>query len=208
MLKSRLKGLDIALNDNQDYNFSRYMELFLEKNSKLNLISKNDEKFLFEKHIYDSLSLNLFLKNKKFETLLDIGTGGGFPSLPLAILYDDLQITAIDSIRKKINVVSEISQELNLKNLTLICDRVENIDKKYDIVVSRAVASLEKILDLAIPKVKCGGYFIAYKSKKYTEELLNAKKIISKYKLKNPQIIEYKLPLDEIYERYLVIFKV
>lgn len=203
-----LNNLNIKLSEKQKQVFDNYAELFLEQNSKINLISKNDAKFLWEKHIFDSLAINLFLNPKQGETLLDIGTGGGFPSVPLAIFYNNLSITAIDSIRKKINAVDNIKNELKLSNLTLMCDRVENIDKKFDYVVSRAVASLDKILNLAIPHVKKGGYFIAYKSKKFDEELSEAKKNIQKFKLSKPQIISYNLPLDEIYERNLVIFKV
>lgn len=206
MFKSDLlNDLKIILDNNKIQIFEKYCELFLQKNSQLNLISKNDEKFLFEKHIFDSLALNLFGEIKG--TLLDIGTGGGFPSVPLAILYDGLKISAIDSIRKKINAVEFFKTELNLKNLTPICDRVENLNVKYDFVVSRAVASLDKILEYAIPHVKDGGYFIAYKSKKYEEEIEQAKGVIKKYKLDNPQIISYTLPLDEVYERNLLVFK-
>lgn len=207
MFKSNLlENLKITLDNSKIEIFENYIELFLEKNSKLNLISKNDEQFLFEKHIFDSLALNLF--GKLEGTLLDIGTGGGFPSVPLAILYDNLNVTAIDSIRKKINAVEDFKNELNLKNLKMICNRVENLNEKYDFVVSRAVASLDKILEYSIPHVKKGGYFIAYKSKKYEEEINKAQYIIKKYELKTPQIISYNLPLNEVYERYLVIFKI
>lgn len=203
-----LKNLNLEFGDYEKEMFQKYVDVFLKKNSQLNLISKNDEKFLFEKHICDSLAINLFLKLSKGQTLLDIGTGGGFPSIPLAIYYRDLNITAIDSIRKKIKAVYEIKQELNLENLTIICDRVENLDMKFDYVVSRAVASLDKILEYAIPHVKRGGYFIAYKSKKYEEELKEAQKTIKKFNLKTPEIISYKLPLEEVFERNLLIFKI
>ena len=207
METNNLKDINITLTDDKISIFEKYTRIFLETNSKLNLISKNDEKVLFEKHIYDSLALNLFLTPKKNESLLDIGTGGGFPAVPLAIYYENLNITALDSIRKKINAVENIKQNLNLVNLTTICTRVENFDKNFDYVTSRAVASLDKILEYGMAKLKKGGYFIAYKSKKYEEELLTAKKTISKYKLKPPKIITYKLPLEEVYERNLIIFQ-
>ena len=98
--------------------FNKYKELFLAKNSILNLISKNDEKMLEEKHIFDSLSIKLFFDKygTDFKTLLDIGTGGGFPALPIAIEYPTLQVTGIDSINKKINAISDIAKDLNLNN--------------------------------------------------------------------------------------------
>lgn len=190
--------------------FSLYKKVFLEENSKHNLISKNDEKFLDEKHIYDSLSLKLFLEkyNIKSAKILDIGCGGGFPCTPLAIEYPNLNIVGIDSIRKKINSVDEIKTKLGLQNLDLICDRVENLKNiEFDIVISRAVADLAKISDYALPLVKKGGYFIAYKSKKAQEEISGAQEVLKKYTSEIVDIIEYTLPLDEVYERNLICIK-
>lgn len=206
-MENKLKSLGINLTENKKEILEKYKRIFLEKNSQLNLISKNDEKYLFEKHIYDSLAMNLFLKPKKGETLLDFGTGGGFPSILIAILYDNLKVVALDSIKKKINTVEEISKELGLKNLITICNRVENIDEKFDYVTTRAVASLDKILIYAEPKLKKDGYFIAYKSKKVEEELKVAKNILKKSTLKFVKTIPYTLPLEETHERCLVIFK-
>ena len=159
-------------------NFEKYSELFIEENHKVNLVSKNDEKFLWEKHICDSLSLGKFFdKYKVPETLLDIGTGGGFPSVPIAMGYPQIKITAIDSIGKKIRAVQNLKEKLNLNNLTLICDRVENISAEFDVVTSRAVASLDKICSYALPKTKNNGYFVAFKSQKAQEEITSAQKI-------------------------------
>ena len=190
--------------------FTEYKRIFLEQNSKLNLISKNDEKFLYEKHIYDSLGIKLFFEkyNITSANILDIGCGGGFPCVPIAIEYPDFKITGIDSIRKKINAINEIKNILNLTNLSTICDRVENLnDKKFNIITSRAVADLKIITDYALPLLKKGGYFIAYKSRKTQEEIENAKDILTKHKAKVKEIITYTLPLEEIYERNLIIIQ-
>lgn len=189
--------------------YSRYINLFLEENSKLNLISKNDEKLLFEKHIYDSLALKLFVEKYKITNadILDIGCGGGFPCVPLAIEFPNFKITGIDSIRKKINAVENIKNSLKLENLCLICDRAENLKQKYDIVLSRAVAEMSKILEFGLPLMKKDGYFIAYKSKKSNIEINDAQNIFQKYRAKVTDIIEYNLPLNEIYERNLVIVR-
>ena len=191
--------------------FSEFKKVFLRENSLLNLISKNDEKVLWEKHIYDSLSIKLFEAKygiKKGYALLDIGCGGGFPSVPIAVEYPELEVTAIDSIRKKINAVNNIKISLNLSNLTAICNRVENIkDKKFDIITSRAVAELGKIIEYALPLLKKDGYFIAYKSKKTKEELDNAKNVLKKFNADVVDIIEYTLPLDEVYRRNLIIIR-
>lgn len=190
--------------------FTLYKQAFLEENSKHNLISKNDEKVLFEKHIFDSLSIKLFFDKYKVKSanILDIGCGGGFPCLPIAIEYPEINITGIDSIKKKINSISEIISKLELKNIEVIWDRVENLkNKKYDIVVSRAVADMAKISEYALPLLKKNGYFVAYKSKKALEELENSKKVLEKYNAKVVDIIEYTLPLEEVYERNLVCIK-
>ena len=190
--------------------FSDYKKLFLEKNQVLNLISKNDEKFLDEKHIYDSLSIKMFFDKYKFSpaTMLDIGTGGGFPALPISIEYPQIQVTGIDSIQKKIRAISEIATDLKLKNFQTICDRVENIkDKKYDLITSRAVAQLEMIVQYAMPLLKKSGYLVVYKSKTAQEEIQQAEKILKKFKAKVIDVIEYKLPLEEVFERNLVIIK-
>ena len=188
--------------------FEKYSQFFIEENHKVNLISKNDEKFLWEKHICDSLSLEKFFdKYDVPENLLDIGTGGGFPSVPLAIKYPQIKITAIDSIGKKIRAVQNLKEKLNLENLTPICARVENTNGEFDVVTSRAVASLDKICSYALPKIKKGGYFVAFKSKKAQEEIDKAQKILKKYNAKIIDIIEYTLPLEEQLNRNLIIIQ-
>ena len=189
--------------------FELYKKVFLAENAKHNLISKNDEKLLYEKHIFDSLSIGKFFEKYEITSasILDIGCGGGFPCVPVAVEFSEMKITGIDSIRKKINSVNAIKEQLKLDNLDLICDRVENINGKFDIVMSRAVADLAKISEYALPLVKKGGYFVAYKSKKALEELENAKPVLKKFKAEVVDIIEYTLPLEEVYERNLICIK-
>lgn len=216
--KEMLKNsLNIELSEDKLDIFVKYANIFLEKNSHTNLISKNDAKLLFEKHIFDSLAINKFFENKKsdkLERLLDIGAGGGFPSVPLAILYNKLNIFALDSIKKKIKIIDEIKTELDLKNLYTICDRAENLQLKnnnnakfYDYVTTRAVAPLEVILKYSMVNLKHGGYFIAYKSKKALSEIKDAERVIKSLNAKMVEIIEYTLPLEEIHERNLIIFQ-
>lgn len=201
------KNLNIKLSKEQINLFDNYAKIFLETNSKLNLISKKEEDFLFEKHIFDSLALNLFIPQGKVATLLDFGTGGGFPALPLAIANPSLKIVALDSIQKKINAVENIKRQLNLQNLETICTRVENFDKEFDYVTSRAVSSLDNILKYADKKLKKGGYFIAFKSSKVEQEMEEAKNTLKKLSLKLVKIIDYKLPVENPPIRNFVIFK-
>lgn len=188
--------------------FEEYKKVFLEENSKHNLISKNDEKFLWEKHYFDSISIGRFFKkyNIKNPSILDIGCGGGFPCIPVAIEFPEVNIVGIDSIRKKINSVETMRDKLTLKNLKLICDRVENLkEQEFDIIISRAVADLGKLTDYALPLLKKDGYFVAYKSKKALEEIEGSKTVLEKYNAKVIDILEYQLPMEEVYERNLVV---
>ena len=193
---------------NKEY-FNEYIKRFLEQNSKLNLISKNDEKFLWEKHIFDSLAIEKFFEKYKVtpKTLLDFGTGGGFPAIPIALAYPNINVTAMDSIKKKINAISSIKESLKISNLTPLCGRVETLNQKFDIITSRAVANLGKIVEYAIPRLKKDGYFIAYKSVKAPEEIETAKPMLKKYQAQIVDVIQYDLPLDENHTRNLVVIK-
>lgn len=193
--------------ENKDF-YKKYMEIFLEENSKVNLISKNDEKFLWEKHVFDSLSIEKFFENYGIcKTLLDIGTGGGFPAVPIALTYRNIKVTAVDSIAKKIRAITSIKVQLGLDNLEPVCSRVENLNGYFDVVTSRAVSSLKNICEYALPKLNKDGYFVAYKSRKTPEEIDEAKNILKKYKSEIVDIIEYELPLEEKLTRNLIIIK-
>ena len=199
-----MNNLDIK----SDYN--RFKEAFSEENSRMNLVSKNDEKFLYEKHFYDSLAIKYFFDKYDFypHSILDIGTGGGFPSVPIAMEYPAVSVTGLDSIAKKIKAVERIRDRLGIKNLSLINDRAENIkNNEYDLIVSRAVGKVSKIIEYAYPLLKSEGYLVLYKSKTINDEIGDAKNLIRKYQLKILPILEYKLPLEENYTRALVIFK-
>jgi 16S rRNA (guanine527-N7)-methyltransferase len=139
----------------------QFMELeilFREWNSKINLISRNDIGFLYEKHILHSLSIAKVIKFKSGTSILDVGTGGGFPGIPLAILFPDSKFHLVDSIGKKIMVVNDITQKLNLKNVKAEQIRVESIDEKYDFVVSRAVTRLNTFYHWVKNKFMKGGF--------------------------------------------------
>ena len=188
--------------------FSEYIDAFLVENAKVNLISKNDEKFLWEKHIFDSLAIEKFFNKYGLrKSLLDIGTGGGFPSVPIAIAYPEIEVYALDSIRKKLNAIDNIKSVLDLKNLHTICERAEKLTDKYELVTSRAVASMKILAQYASSLLKSGGYFVAYKSLKAEDEIQEASPVLRKCGLIVEDIIEYKLPLEENYVRNLVVIK-
>lgn len=188
--------------------FTQFIRLFEEYNAHTNLMSKNDVQKLAEKHIPDSLAIEAFFeKYGKFKNLIDIGTGGGFPSIPIALKYNDINVFALDSIAKKIKFIELVKENLHLENLTPICTRIEDFDKKefFDVATSRAVADLSVILEYSAPFIKQGGYFVAYKSKTADEELISAENAVKILGLKFVEKIDVSKTEDE--NRCLLIFK-
>ncbi|HIU86395.1 TPA: 16S rRNA (guanine(527)-N(7))-methyltransferase RsmG [Candidatus Spyradomonas excrementavium] len=190
-----------------------FLMVFKSYNSHTNLVSRHDMEFFFEKHIYDSLAMNLFLKKyglEKFK-MLDIGTGGGFPAVPVAIFYDSCPILAIDSVSKKIGFVEIAQKLLQLENLTPASKRAEDLhesDKEsFDIVTSRAVAQLNTLLEYGVPYLRVGGYFVAYKAQTAEQEIENAKRALDVLNAKVVDIIEYSLPNLEEHTRKLIIIQ-
>jgi len=136
------------LSQEQIERFNKLIPLYNYWNSKVNLISRKDVDNLFTNHILHSLSIANIIRFKSSTRILDVGTGGGFPGIPLAIFFSDSNFTLIDSIGKKINVVKSICDELSLSNVNAINDRVENHNDKYDFILSRAVARMDKFYQL------------------------------------------------------------
>ena len=210
----QLEKLSLVLSEQNVNELNLFSSFFKEYNDKVNLISNNDVKFLFEKHIFDSLTFNLFYK-KYCKTnqvkLLDIGAGGGFPSVPISFIYENIDVIPLDSINKKINFIKEVKEKFNLNNINPICSRVEDLPlsskSSFDIVTSRAMAELRMIVEYAIPYLKVGGYFVAYKSIKAQEEIENAKNALKILNSKVVDIIEYSLPIDEENKRCLIVIK-
>ena len=208
------KLLGKQLSKQQLLQFGDYETLFKIYNSHTNLISKNDANVFFEKHIYDSLCLSLFFDRYNISQqikLLDVGTGGGFPSIPLSIVYPDMQIYPVDSVAKKIGFIELVQKELRLENLHPMCKRVEDLNRdfknSFDVVTSRAVASLNILLEYTIPFAKNSAYFAAYKSKNAQEELALASNAMDVLKCEFLESISYNLPLEQDYTRELLIFK-
>lgn len=199
------KELDFKLNEDCIKKLNLWYEAFIQYNEHTNLMSSNDIKVIFEKHVFDSLAILKWNEFKNIDNLLDVGTGGGFPSVILAICFSQKKIIANDSRIKKINFIKEIKEKLNLNNLEILYSRIEDVlPLNVDLIVSRAVGKLEDVFELSKKHLKKDGKFLIYKSKTTDDEINDFKK---KYKNSKFEIIPYHLPLKENYDRNLVILK-
>lgn len=202
---------DYGLDTKNIDKFEKYKELILEYNKHTNLTRITEDEEFNVKHFLDSLSLfktDLFVKDKK---IVDIGTGAGFPGLPLKLYNEDLDITLLDSLRKRIDFLDGVIEELGLKKIRAIHARAEEIARdpnyreSYDIAVSRAVANLSTLTEYAMAFVKVGGYFISQKGPEYKEELKSAKRAIELMGGEVKDVIHTPLPND--IDHYIIVIK-
>ena len=195
-----LSKLNINITSLQLQQLERYYELLIEYNKVMNLTGITDKEDVYLKHFYDSLTITKVIDLNKYNTLCDVGTGAGFPGLVIKILYPHLKITLLDSLNKRLNFLNVVIKKLNLKDIETVHTRVEDYKKQFDIVVARAVAPLNILLEYCIPITKVNGYFIAMKGK--NEEADNAL-----LKL-NSEIIETNLFLLPIEQSNRTIIKI
>jgi len=201
-----LKNLGIKINDEQYNQFEKYFDLLIEWNEKINLtaITKRDDVYL--KHFYDSLTLTK-IQDFSNQTLLDVGSGAGFPSIPLKIIFPDLKVTIIDALNKRINFLKLLTETLDL-DVTLIHGRAEDQKEKenYDLVTARAVANLNVLSELCLPFVNMNGSFLIMKGSKGEEELKHAKRAVELLGGKHVQTITF--PLKEEMRTLIKVEKV
>ena len=201
---------NINLTDQQKAQFERYFELLVEWNQKINLTAITEKEEVYLKHFYDSIApiLQGLIENQEIK-LLDIGAGAGFPSLPMKILYPQLDVTIIDSLNKRINFLQLLAEELNLEGVHFYHGRAEDFaqEKKFraqfDIVTARAVARMQVLSELTIPFLKVGGKLLALKASNAPEELTEAKNALNLLFSKVEDNISYTLPNGD--PRYITI---
>jgi len=203
-----LKQINIDLTNDLQSKFEAFYNLLIEENKITNLTRITDKEEVYYLHFYDSLysSTLMNINDGNDIKVLDIGSGPGFPGLPLAITFDNLKITTIDAVNKKINFQNKVIKALNLKNIKPIHSRIEDFKEyeSFDFVVSRALSSLNKQLDLSLPFLKVGGKLIAYKgSLKAEEELNEANELINKLNGKVASRVKYQV-LDRSYELIVI----
>ena len=190
-----LENINIQLSEDQIKKLDQFYKLMIEWNEKINLTRITEEKDVYLKHFYDSLTLNKVVNLKEINTLCDVGTGAGFPGIVLKIAFPNLKVTLIDSLQKRVNYLNEVINKLELTNIEAIHARGEEYKGKYEVVTSRAVANIEKLVGYTMHLVDSNGVFVAMKGnieEEFTQDVKN--KLERKYKI--IKIEKFQLPIE------------
>lgn len=211
--KNGLQQLHIALSEKQMEQFLQYYELLVEKNKVMNLTAITEFDEVVEKHFLDSVSLTKQMDLHQPLKVLDLGTGAGFPGIPLKIVFPELEITLMDSLNKRVLFLQDVISSLQLENIEAVHGRAEEAarNKKYresfDLCVSRAVANISTLSEYCLPFVKIGGSFISYKSSTIEDELEDGKKGIAILGGKVKDVYKFTLPDSELQRSFVIIEK-
>lgn len=214
IFEEKLEHLGIILNEKQMQQFYYYYEILVEWNKVMNLTGITEYEEVNEKHFVDSLSIVKAVDISNIQSVIDIGTGAGFPGIPLKIAFPHLNIVLLDSLNKRIKFLNAVIDKLGLDKIKTIHGRAEDYAKQieyreqFDLCVSRAVANLSTLSEYCIPYVNCGGLFVPYKSGDIDEEVENSKKAIHVLGGKLQGVIKFQLPKTEIGRSFVKIKKV
>lgn len=205
------KKINIEIVPHLAKKFYKYMILLLEWNEKINLTAITDVDEIIIKHFVDSLTITKYIKEN--EKIIDVGTGAGFPGIPIAIMMPNTKITLLDSLNKRILFLNEVKKELNLNNIQTVHSRAEDFGRdvksreKYDIAVSRAVANLSTLSEYLMPFVKINGKMICMKGSNIEDEISDAKFAIKELGGKITKIDEFNLPNTDIKRNIIIVEK-
>jgi 16S rRNA (guanine527-N7)-methyltransferase len=191
---------EVSVTDIQKMQFEKYLECLLEYNQHTNLTSITEENDVYIKHFYDSIWVMTKFDFLQIRTIADMGTGAGFPGIPLKIMFPHLHLTLIDSNQKKITFLNQLVDKLELKNVTFMKERAEVVAKQYishfDVVVTRAMSQLNHLIEFSIPMIKRKGKLLAYKGATATSEMLDSKSTLNVLKSDITHVYETTLPND------------
>lgn len=212
LLKEGTLAANIELTDCQLDKFEKFYEYLIEKNKVMNLTAITDEREVVYKHFVDSIALipQMDLKGKR---IIDVGTGAGFPGIPLAIVLDDAEFLLMDSLNKRINFLNEVKEICDLKNVSTIHARAEELGRnmeyreKFDVCVSRAVANMSTLLEYCVPFVGVGGVFVSYKSGDVTDEIKLSENAQRQLFCKVKNVIKFEIPNTDISRSFVVFEK-
>ena len=210
-ISNQSKELGVNITNMQAEKFYLYTNMLLEWNEKINLTAITEQNEIIQKHFIDSLTINKYIDEEA--SIIDVGTGAGFPGIPIKIVRDDIRVTLLDALNKRINFLNEVIEQNKLTNIDTIHARAEEAGKnkdfreKFDISTSRAVAPLNVLVEYLLPLVKIGGKCICMKGSNAKEEVENSKKAISLLGGKIEKIEELELPKSDIKRTIIVIRK-
>ncbi|QGU96748.1 16S rRNA (guanine(527)-N(7))-methyltransferase RsmG [Clostridium bovifaecis] len=214
MLSIAANNVGLEFNNERYNQFIKYKDLLKDWNEKVNLTAITEDEEIIKKHFIDSMKIFKFEPLKKAKRVIDIGTGGGFPGIPMKIIRPEMEIVLLDSLKKRINVLQDILKNIEVNDVSTIHGRAEDYAQapqyreKFDAVVSRAVANLAVLSEFCLPYVKVGGYFVAMKGPAVEEEVIEAKKAIGVLGGKLEEIIEVEIEGSDLNHNLVIIKKV